>query len=152
MLSKRIALAAKLLRGKSTKVVLASLHVSILKNTNKPEFMAKLKNRIAVDDCLYLFVQEKMILEVFEVLTVIANKFPMYIRFRHLRDRLMQAYIENSDAQGLLVGKCKSGRKGVGALSQVDQDFVSNCIYLDCLSDSIDPIVIEQLQSYLKAP
>lgn len=114
--------------------------------------MAKLKNRTAVDDCLYLFVQEKMILEVFEVLTLITNKFPMYIKFKRLRDRLMQAYIENSDAQGLLVDQRKYGCKGAGALSQVDQDFVSNCIYLDCLSDSIDPIVIEQLQSYLKAP
>jgi hypothetical protein len=150
MFSKRIALAVRLLRGGPRKLVLASLHMSILKNIDEPGLMTKLENRVAVEDSLYLFTQEKMILEVFEILTVMTNKFPNYIRFKRIKDQLLHAYIENSAAKNLLVDDWRPGSNGAGGLSQVDYDFISNCIYLDCLSTSIDPIVIEQLQTYLK--
>ncbi len=150
MFSKRITLAVRLLRGGPRKLVLASLHMSILKNIDKPELMSKLRNRVAVEDCLYLFAQEEMILEFFEILTVMTNKFPGFIRFQRIKDKFLHAYIENSAAKSLLVDDWKPDSNSAGMLSQFDHDFISNCIYLDCLSASIDPIVIEQLQTYLK--
>jgi hypothetical protein len=153
MLSKRISLATRLPRGSLIKsLVLKSLHRSILKSINSPEFMKKLDNRLLVEDGLYVFAKEGMVLEVFEVLTMTVNIFPDYSRFKLIRNRLLNIYLENSSAKNLLVDGWMPGGNGAIQLSEVDQNYISNCIYLDCLSSSLDPIVAEQLQAFFKKP
>ena len=114
--------------------------------------MGKLKNRVLVEDCIYIFAKEGMVLEIFEILTIVVNSFPHYSRFKLIRDRLLNIYLENSSCKNLLVDGWRPGGNGADQFSQVDQDFINNCIYLDCLSSSLDPIVVEKLQIFIMEP